>query len=101
MTSGFLVIVFTALLLVVVPSSLLATIAWRKGGISRVVAVGGIALLLAFSGLLIPGSTTATLEDNILLILVAWGVLFMVLGSLAALFNLRRSSLHNKTKSDA
>jgi hypothetical protein len=101
MTPGFLVIVFTALLLVVVPSSLLAKSAWRKGGVNRVVAVGGIALLIAFSALLIPGSTTATLEENILLILVAWGVLFMALGSLAASFNLCRGSLQNKTKSDA
>ncbi len=93
MTPGFLVIGIVAMLLIVVPSALLALGAWQKGGIIRVLALCCAAAIFGLSVTVILGTSSSQWEENALLVLVAWAFLFVVAGSLAAIGRLFRGRI--------
>jgi len=80
MSSGFLVILLVATLLVVAPSMLLIVAAWRRGGVPRIMALVGLITLSCMAGLfLAPSDWPNTYEERTVLFLAAWGMIFALI----------------------
>ncbi|MCZ4317347.1 hypothetical protein O4H66_28450, partial [Comamonadaceae bacterium G21597-S1] len=98
MNVGFVVVLFVAAVLVVIPTAVALRFSWRRGGIARGAS--------AFSALLLAGvawlflATTGwpnSLEEKVVLFLAVWAMLFVVLGAaIAVVVMLRRILLRHE-----
>ena len=89
MSSGVLVIVFVAALVVVAPSTVAIVSAWRRGGVARVSSVVAMIVIFCLAGLfLTPSSWPNSFEERIVLFLAAWGMLLALTGVPLVLFTL-------------
>lgn len=82
MNAGFLVVLFVAALLVVIPTAAAVRLAWLRGGVARG-ASAFFALLLAALAWLSFGATgwLNSFEEKAVVFLAIWCLIFVVLGA--------------------
>lgn len=85
MSAGFLVVLFVALALVVVPSMFALVASWRRGGLARFAAAfGGAVIGLIALVFFAPSGWPSSYEERVIMFLAAWGMVFLACVGLAS-----------------
>jgi hypothetical protein len=91
MSSGFFVVMFVGLIVVVTPSILAISVAWRRGGVARAGAVLALIAILCLAGLFFaPSDWPNTYEERAVLFLASWGMILALISVPIMLFILIR-----------
>jgi predicted phage tail protein len=86
MSAGFLVVLFVALGLVVVPSMIALVAGWRRRGLARLAAILGGAVICSIAVLfLAPSEWPSTYEERVVIFLAAWGMVFLACAGIASM----------------
>lgn len=82
MDAGFVVVLFVAVLLVVVPTAMAIRFAWRRGGVARAASCFAALLLAVLASLfLVTTGWPNSFEEKVVLFLAVWAMLFVVVGA--------------------
>ena len=91
MSSGFFIVMFVGLIVVVTPSILAISVGWRRGGVARACAVLALIAILCLAGLFFaPSDWPNTYEERAVIFLAAWGMILALISLPIMLFILVR-----------